>query len=66
MTKRRKKQSDVRQKKRRAVQIDGNRRTHFEAIGPAGYDVEMIRDFLDHLLLELRTQHFSTTHRFDD
>ena len=61
MTRKRKQQSKVTRNKRRVMQIDGYKRTYNEASDPAGYDVEMIRDFLDHLLLELRTQHFEHT-----
>lgn len=56
MTRKRKNKSH--QKRRRAMQIDKGKRTYIESSGPEGYNVEMIRDFFDHLLLELRTQLF--------
>lgn len=47
--------------RRRAVMWDGNTRAEYtQAAG--GYDAKMIRDFLDHLLLELRVQLFENTH----
>jgi hypothetical protein len=45
-------------KARKAIIHDGEKRTVIEQGNTKGYDVEMIRDFLDHLLLELRVQHF--------
>jgi hypothetical protein len=45
-------------KQRTAIVRDGEKRTVVQQHGPKGYDVQMIRDFLDHLLLEVRTQHY--------
>lgn len=57
----RKKQLRDRQKAQRervVKQHDGNRTTVIRQRTGKGYDVQMIRDFLDHLLLELRVQHY--------
>lgn len=45
-------------KQRTAIIRDGDKRTVIEQGNTKGYDVQMIRDFLDHLLLELRVQHY--------
>jgi hypothetical protein len=45
-------------KARKVVIHDGEKKTVIEQGSTKGYDIEMIRDFLDHLLLELRVQHF--------
>ena len=45
-------------KKRTAIIRDGETRTVIEQGNTKGYDVQMVRDFLDHLLLELRVQHY--------
>lgn len=46
-----------REKSRVAVQHEGTTKTVFEQQHP-GYDVQMIRDFLEQLLLELRVQQY--------
>ncbi len=45
-------------KPRTAIIHEGGERTVIRQGNTKGYDVEMIRDFLDHLLLELRVQHY--------
>jgi hypothetical protein len=45
-------------KSRTAIIRDGEKRIVIRQGSTKGYDVQMIRDFLDHLLLELRVQHF--------
>ena len=45
-------------KQRTAIVHDGESRTVIRQGNTKGYDIEMIRDFLDHLLLELRVQDF--------
>ncbi len=44
--------------RRRAVIRDGDRRTVVEAATDKGYDVEMIHDFLEQLLLEVQVQQY--------
>lgn len=46
------------QKGRTAVVHDGDKTTVITQRTNKGYDVQMIRDFLDHLLLEVRVQQF--------
>lgn len=43
---------------RTAIQRDGDKATVIHQATDKGYHVQMIRDFLDHLLLEVRVQHF--------
>src|SRR6185437_572032 len=45
-------------KRRTAIIRDGEKRIVIQQGNTKGYDIEMIRDFLDHLLLELRVQHY--------
>jgi hypothetical protein len=44
--------------RRTAIIRDGEKRTIIQQGSTNGYDVEMIRDFLNHLLLEVRVQHY--------
>lgn len=57
---RRKKKLHEREAKKRRTAIirDGEKRTVIQQGNTKGYDIEMIRDFLDHLLLELRVQYY--------
>jgi hypothetical protein len=52
-----KRQQQIR-KRRTAVCYDGDKRTVTRHNSMKGYDVEVIRDFLGQLLLELRVQHY--------
>ena len=45
-------------KRRTAVQRDGDKRMVIQQGSDKGYNVEMIRDFLEQLLWEVRLQHF--------
>lgn len=45
-------------RERIAVSHDGKTRTVIRQGTDKGYDVQMVRDFLDHLLLEVRVQHY--------
>jgi len=60
MTNRRNRKSKLRRSRRNRVvrQIEGDQTHIFCQTSSKGYDVEMIRDFLEHLLLEVRVQHY--------
>jgi len=60
MTNRRNRKSQLRRSRRNRVvrQIEGDQTHIFCQTSSKGYDVEMIRDFLEHLLLEVRVQHY--------
>jgi hypothetical protein len=45
-------------RKRTVIVRDGDQRSVIKQGNNKGYPVQMIRDFLDHLLLEVRTQHY--------
>ena len=58
---RRKEKLRVRAKANKARSVivrDGDKRTLIQQISTKGYDVPMLRDFIDHLLLEVRVQHY--------